>query len=123
MIPLLIPAALGLIGGYLSKEPVKYAKGGLIAPNGKPSNLTPEQWKLVRTPEFKAWFGDWEKSPNKYMLIDENGEPMVWWHTGGNWNELINGGIGGTGKLMFSPTSRSMAYGNEELHIHTTIRR
>ena len=56
MIPLLIPAALGLIGGYLAKEPVKYAKGGLIAPNGEPSNLTPEQWKLVRTPEFKAWF-------------------------------------------------------------------
>ena len=33
----------------------------LLAPNGKPSNLTPEQYKLVRTPAFKAWFGDWEK--------------------------------------------------------------
>jgi hypothetical protein len=34
-----------------------------LAPNGQPSNLTPEQYRLVRTPEFKAWFGDWENSP------------------------------------------------------------
>lgn len=33
----------------------------LLAPNGKPSNLTPEQYQQVRTPEFKKWFGDWEK--------------------------------------------------------------
>ena len=32
----------------------------LLAPNGKPSNLTPEQWHQVRTPQFKRWFGDWE---------------------------------------------------------------
>jgi hypothetical protein len=32
----------------------------LLAPNGKPSNLTPEQYKLVREPEFKAWFGYWD---------------------------------------------------------------
>ena len=31
-----------------------------LAPNGKPSNLTPEQYRLVRTPAFKKWFGDWE---------------------------------------------------------------
>ena len=31
-----------------------------LSPNGKPSNLTPEQYKLVRTPAFKKWFGDWE---------------------------------------------------------------
>lgn len=33
----------------------------LLAPNGKPSNLTPKQHRQVRTPEFKRWFGDWEK--------------------------------------------------------------
>ena len=50
----------------------------LKAPNGKPSNLTPEQWKLVRTPEFKAWFGDWENDPeNASKVVDENGEPLV----------------------------------------------
>jgi len=85
----------------------------LLAPNGKPSKLTPEQYKLVREPEFKAWFGDWENDPNENMLTDENGEPLVWWHTGGNWNELNDGGIKGKGKLMFSPTKKSMAYGND----------
>ena len=30
------------------------------APNGEDTNLTEEQWLLVRTPAFKAWFGDWE---------------------------------------------------------------
>ena len=50
----------------------------LLAPNGKPSKLTPEQYKLVRTPEFKAWFGDWENSPETASkVVDENGEPLV----------------------------------------------
>lgn len=61
-----------------------YKKGGdveLLAPNGKPSNLTPEQWHLVRTPEFKAWFGDWENDPeNASKVLDENGEPLVCYH-------------------------------------------
>ena len=35
-------------------------KKELLAPNGKPSNLTPEQYELVRTKAFKEWFGDWE---------------------------------------------------------------
>jgi GNAT superfamily N-acetyltransferase len=61
----------------------EFAEGGtttskLKAPNGKPSNLNPEQWKLVRTPEFKAWFGDWENDPeNASKVVDENGEPLV----------------------------------------------
>jgi hypothetical protein len=59
----------------------EFADGGLIAPNGKPSNLTPEQYKLVRTPEFKAWFGDWENSPETASkVVDENGEPLVVYH-------------------------------------------
>jgi hypothetical protein len=56
----------------------RYDKGGMIAPNGKPSNLSPQQYELVRTPEFKAWFGDWENDPNNASkVVDENGEPMV----------------------------------------------
>lgn len=59
----------------------KYSKGGLLAPNGKQSNLTPEQYKLVRTPEFKKWFGDWENDPkNASKIVDENGEPLVVYH-------------------------------------------
>jgi hypothetical protein len=44
------------------KNEVRFDDGGLISPNGKPSNLTPEQYKLVRTPAFKKWFGDWESA-------------------------------------------------------------
>ena len=61
---------------------IRYEQGGLIAPNGKPSNLTPEQYKLVRTPEFKTWFGDWENNPeNASKVVDENGEPLVCIHS------------------------------------------
>ena len=49
-----------------------------LAPNGKPSNLTPEQYALVRTPAFKRWFGDWENSPETASkFVDRNGEPLV----------------------------------------------
>lgn len=51
------------------------------APNGKDSKLTPEQWALVRTQNFKDWFGDWENDPeNSSKVVDENGEPMVVYH-------------------------------------------
>jgi hypothetical protein len=52
-----------------------------LAPNGKPSNLTAEQYRLVRTSAFKKWFGDWENSPETASkVVDENGEPMVVYH-------------------------------------------
>ena len=61
---------------------VRFQEGDeLLAPNGKPSNLTPEQHKLVRTPAFKKWFGDWENDPkNASKVVDENGEPLVVYH-------------------------------------------
>jgi hypothetical protein len=65
----------------------------LLAPNGKPSNLTPEQYSLVRTPAFKAWFGDWEMAYKKAKLdfsnpawdnvskaVSYNGEPEILYH-------------------------------------------
>ena len=51
-------------GGKDMKQNVnsKYSHGGLMktftAPNGKESNLSPELWHLVRTVEFRNWFGD-----------------------------------------------------------------
>ena len=49
-----------------------------IATNGKTTNLTTEQYRLVRTPAFKQWFGDWENNPGgSSKVIDENGEPLV----------------------------------------------
>ena len=42
----------------------------LKAPNGNPSELTPEQWVTVRTRAFKEWFGDWEKAARIEKLRD-----------------------------------------------------
>ncbi|MFC2525013.1 MAG: hypothetical protein ACFNVR_04335 [Selenomonas noxia] len=51
------------------------------APNGEDTNLTEDQWLAVRTPAFKAWFGDWENDPaNASKVIDENGEPLIVYH-------------------------------------------
>lgn len=47
----------------------------LKAPNGKDTNLTEEQWLLVRTPAFKAWFGDWEVSNALDFAL--HGEPVT----------------------------------------------
>ena len=78
--------AFARVNKFLEKKagkPVKKAyvqdddlmeKGGLIAPNGNKSNLTEEQYQLVRTPEFKAWFGDWEYLANldsRYLEISD----------------------------------------------------
>lgn len=53
----------------------------LKAPNGADTKLTPEQWAMVRTKAFKAWFGDWENDPaSASKVVDENGEPMVMYH-------------------------------------------
>lgn len=64
-------------------------KNELLAPNGKPSNLTPEQYKLVRTPAFLNWFGNWINDPaNASKVVDENGEPQVCYH--GTFSENLN---------------------------------
>ncbi len=61
---------------------LKYnTKGQHLAPNGKPSNLTEQQAKIVRTDAFKNWFGDWDNdAKNASSVIDENGEPLVVYH-------------------------------------------
>lgn len=45
-------------GETFPEETVRLRK----APNGKDSHLTGRQWRQVRTPEFKKWFGNWEKT-------------------------------------------------------------
>ncbi|MBQ9620062.1 MAG: hypothetical protein IJR44_06165, partial [Neisseriaceae bacterium] len=44
--------------------------------------LTYKQWVQVRTPSFKAWFGDWENDPeNASKVINpKTGEPLVVYH-------------------------------------------
>jgi hypothetical protein len=72
-----------------------------LAPNGKPSNLTPEQYTLVRTPAFKRWFGDWENSPETASkVVDGNGEPLVVFHgTTSTFNIFKNDSKGSRGGL------------------------
>lgn len=83
----------------------------LLAPNRKPSNLNAMQYELVRTVEFKKWFGDWEKlaltkfydagidevtlskiESNVSKVIDNNGEPLVVYHgTTEDFNVFLDG--------------------------------
>ena len=116
-----------------------YKQGGgvLLAPNGKPSNLTPEQYELVRTPEFKAWFGDWENDPeNSSKVIDkETKEPLVVYHgtsadftifdtdeesenrKGGTWNaEYPDGYI-----FMISDKKKAKYYGKRIIPLFVNI--
>jgi hypothetical protein len=92
MIPLLLTAIGAYLIGDSQRASQTFADGGevkLLAPNGKPSNLTPEQYKLVRTPEFKAWFGDWENdAANASKVLDESGEPKVMWHGSDRMEEI-----------------------------------
>ena len=54
----------------------------LLAPNGKPSNLTPEQYKLVRSESFISWFGDWENDrENSGKVSGITKEPVVFYHS------------------------------------------
>lgn len=63
------------------KNASRDSQGRLLAPNGKPSNLTEKQYAQVRTKAFKEWFGDWENDPaNASKVIDENGEPRIMYH-------------------------------------------
>lgn len=60
----------------LTKEHYNQAKE-----NGE-TELTFHQWKQVRSPEFKAWFGDWENDPeNASKVINpRTGEPLEVYH-------------------------------------------
>lgn len=67
----------------LFQIPGESADAPRLAPNGKPSNLSPYLYDRVRTPAFKNWFGDWEKDPqNASKVVDENGEPLLVFHHG-----------------------------------------
>ncbi|MBR4878055.1 MAG: zeta toxin family protein, partial [Rhodocyclaceae bacterium] len=46
------------------------------APNGEPTKLTERQWVLVRTPRFKAFFGNWEMQRDKELPVIEVSDRM-----------------------------------------------
>ena len=95
-----------------------------LAPNGKPSNLTPEQYKLVRSKSFISWFGDWINDPeNSSRVVDENGEPKVMYHGArakfnvfeNNNEKKLSWTVGGNGFYFTSLYDNAYAYGENVL--------
>ncbi|MBQ1983252.1 MAG: hypothetical protein II232_01320, partial [Spirochaetaceae bacterium] len=86
----------------------------LKAPNGNDTNLTEKQWLQVRTPQFKAWFGDWENDPeNASKVVDKNGEPLVVYH--GTLFSNFNVFDPSNGISFFTPTKeQAMSFGGRE---------
>lgn len=114
----------GVVGDMAAQDGVYSQEGPPLAPNGKPSNLSPELYALVRTPEFKAWFGDWEAFAGMQggvwndangvvsKAVDENGEPMVVYHgtDAGGFTEFNTPGGQARGDLgIFLTPNRAMA--------------
>ena len=71
------------------------------------THLTYAQWQHVRTPEFKAWFGDWENDPQhaSQVVHPETGEPLVVYHgtlTDFNVFDTEKQGIGWLGRNFHS---------------------
>lgn len=66
-----------------SRKPLELSKSAYdqAKENGE-TELTFQQWKQVRSPEFKRWFGDWENDPeNASKVINpRTGEPLVVYH-------------------------------------------
>ena len=55
--------------------------GRLLGLNGKPSLLDEQHWRMVRTPTFIGWLGDWRNTDAEHgVMTDENGEPQLLWH-------------------------------------------
>lgn len=104
----------------------------LLAPNGNKSNLTPDLYNLVRTSEFKNWFGDWENNvSNSSKVVDENGEPLVVYHrTVHDFEEFDNtksvlrkkGFIGGNLFYFSDDRYRYLDYGHIEMAVFINLR-
>jgi len=96
-------------GKIIARPSGMAASRPLLAPNGKPSNLSLSDYSIVRTKEFKDWFGDWELNPkDSSIMIDENGEPRLFYHgTNVDFNEFDKSKItegndeGNTGDLGY----------------------
>lgn len=100
----------------------------LLAPNGKPSNLTKEQYYQVRTKEFKDWFGDWENDPdNASKVLDENREPLVVYHgTTEQFNEFDTSkkryNVHDKGVFFTTTIDKAKKYGNNVIPAFLNIR-
>lgn len=99
----------------------------LVAPNGKPSKLTAEQYRLVRTSAFKNWFGDWENDPeNSSKVIDDNGEPLVVYHgTSSDFTvfEKSKRGAFGKGFYFTQDLKEAKGYGKKLLKVFVNMKK
>jgi len=117
MLPYLIAGAIGFVVAKLFEEDEapKYADGGsvLLAPNGKPSNLNAEQYKLVRSEDFKKWFGDWQNDPETASkVVDTNGEPLVCYHSSNKKFTKFNYEVSYDGAIWFTDNLQKL-FNNE----------
>lgn len=94
------------------------------APNGEPTKLNERQWLQVRTPMFKAWFGDWENdTKNASKVVDENGEPRVVYHGSSapgitTFDQEKSRDIG----IHFSATDLSAKFGGNRYEVFLNLR-
>lgn len=75
-----IEAVYGVKWGDYDKQ---YPETDLVSYNGVKSELTQEEYLKVRTPEFKAFFGDWEQGSSagySKVINPKTKEPLAVWH-------------------------------------------
>lgn len=97
------------------------------------TELTLHQWKQVRSPEFKAWFGDWENDPeNASKVVNERtGEPLVAYHgTGAEFNVFDKNkagagndkGLRGKGFYLSPNRTTSESYGEKIIGAYVSLK-
>ena len=100
--------------------------------NGE-TELTFHQWQQVRSPEFKAWFGDWENDPeNASKVVNERtGEPLVVYHgTGAEFNVFDKNkagagndkGLRGKGFYLSPNRATSESYGEKIIGAYVSLK-
>ena len=89
---------------YILDTAPRNEQGQLLAPNGKVSKLTEQQYAQVRTKAFIEWFGDWINDPkNASKVVDGNVEPLVVYHNARTFYTDFQNKIDRNGRLYFSP--------------------
>jgi hypothetical protein len=75
---------------YTNLKVTQGEEGDFFTPNGKPSELSEQLNELIRTQQFKDWFGDWQLTymykqagdtdTDCSVVLTENFEPKLFYH-------------------------------------------
>ena len=75
---------------YTNLKVTQAEEGDFFTPNGKPSELSEQLNELIRTEQFKEWFGDWQLAymykqagdtdTDCSVVLTENFEPKLFYH-------------------------------------------